>query len=120
MAAQGTQDHRISIIQGGSSSRTHPVQPVSLSGMTRTLRGFGQCVIRTKYNSARCALELKATHESCRKWGSAKVWFGLPETHGVLDSRGKNGHGLGATFHLPGRERRTPSDGAPKHQGSFV
>ena len=44
MAAQGTQDHRISIIQGGSSSRTHPVQPVSLSGMTRTLGGFGQCV----------------------------------------------------------------------------
>ena len=43
MAAQGTQDHRISIIQGGSSSRTHPVQPVSLSGMTRTLGGFGQC-----------------------------------------------------------------------------
>ena len=29
------------------------------------------------------ALELKATHESCRKWGSARVWFGLPETHGV-------------------------------------
>ena len=44
MAAQGTQDHRISIIQGVSSSRTHPVQPVSLSGMTRTLGGFGQCV----------------------------------------------------------------------------
>ena len=43
MAAQGTQDHRISIIQGGSSSRTHPVQPVSLSGMTRTLGGFGHC-----------------------------------------------------------------------------
>ena len=43
MVAQGTQDHRISIIQGGSSSRTHPVQPVSLSGMTRTLGGFGQC-----------------------------------------------------------------------------
>ena len=40
----GTQDHRISIIQGGSSSRTHPVQPVSLSGMTRTLGGFGHCV----------------------------------------------------------------------------
>ena len=38
----------------------------------------------------------------------------------LLDSRGKNGHGLGATFHLPGRERRTPSDGVPKHQGSFV
>ena len=44
MAAQGTQDHRISIIQGVSSSRTHPVQPVSLSGMTRDLGGFEQCV----------------------------------------------------------------------------
>ena len=44
LMAQGTQDHRISIIQGVSSSRTHPVQPVSLSGMTRTLGGFGQCV----------------------------------------------------------------------------
>ena len=43
MAAQATQDHRISIIEGGSSSRTRPVQPVSLSGMTRTLGGFGQC-----------------------------------------------------------------------------
>ena len=48
MAAQGTQDHRISIIQGVSSSRTHPVQPVSLSGMTRTLGGFGQCERKTK------------------------------------------------------------------------
>ena len=48
MAAQGTQDHRISIIQGVSSSRTHPVQPVSLSGMTRTLGGFGQCGIHCK------------------------------------------------------------------------
>ena len=31
--------------------------------------------------TARCALELTAIHESCRNWGSAKVWFGLPETH---------------------------------------
>ena len=48
MAAQATQDHRISIIEGGSSSRTRPVQPVSLSGMTRTLGGFGQCASLTK------------------------------------------------------------------------
>ena len=32
-----TQNHKICIIQRGSSSRTHPVQPVSLTGMTRTL-----------------------------------------------------------------------------------
>ena len=38
----------------------------------------------------------------------------------LLDSRGKNGHGLGVTFHLTGQERRTPSDGVPKHEGSFV
>ena len=42
MAAQGTQDHRISIIEGGSSSRTHPVQPMSLLGMTRPRVGPGE------------------------------------------------------------------------------
>ena len=49
VAAQGTQDHRISIIHGGSSSRTHLVQPVSLPGMTRTLGCFGQCALRMGY-----------------------------------------------------------------------
>ena len=45
----------------------------------------------------------------------------VPEdTPTLLDSRGKNGHSPGATFHQPGRERRTPSDGGSKHQGSFV
>ena len=38
----------------------------------------------------------------------------------LVDSKGENGHSLGAIFHQPGRERRTPSDGVPKHQGSFV
>ena len=36
------------------------------------------------------------------------------------DSWGENGHSLGAIFHQPGRERRTPSNGVPIHQGSFV
>ena len=34
----------------------------------------------------------------------------------ILDSRRKNGHGLGAIFHQPGRERRTPSDGVPLYK----
>ena len=38
----------------------------------------------------------------------------------LLDSRGENGHSLGAIFGQPGRERRTPSDGVPIYQGSFV
>ena len=35
------QDHKISIISRGSSSRTHPVQPMPLAGI---LGGFGPCV----------------------------------------------------------------------------
>ena len=35
--------HKAPRIIESVSFRTHPVQPVSLSGMSRTLRGFGQC-----------------------------------------------------------------------------
>ena len=38
----------------------------------------------------------------------------------LVDSRGENGHSLGAIFGQLGRERRTPSDGGPKCEGSFV
>ena len=31
----------------------------------------------------------------------------------LVDSRGENGRRLGAIFHQPGQERRTPSDGVP-------
>ena len=42
-AALGTQDHKTSVIQGGSSNRTCPAQPVSLTCITRTPWNFGQC-----------------------------------------------------------------------------
>ena len=45
---------------------------------------------------------------------------GMNKKASLLDSRGENGQSIGAIFHQPGRERRTPSDGVPIYQGSFM